>query len=76
MSCSTTHYKLGYIRRDTLDTVVWLASVSMRTMTVDPPNGMAFTGMMLSLYAFGELEPCLDPADFEYAEWTEYSETG
>ena len=38
-------------------------------MTVVPPVGAAFTGMMLGLYAFGELEGCLVPADFKFAEF-------
>ncbi|GAB7366463.1 hypothetical protein MBLNU230_g8258t1 [Neophaeotheca triangularis] len=45
-----------------------IGSVSTEAMTRDPPVGMAFGGMMLGLYAYGELEPCLVPADFWYAE--------
>jgi hypothetical protein len=30
---------------------------------------MAFTGMMLGLYAFGELQKCLTPADFAFASF-------
>jgi beta-xylosidase len=47
--------------------VQFVASVSNSTMTRDPVIGAAFTGMMLGIYAFGKLEPCLVPADFEYA---------
>lgn len=46
----------------------------MEVMTADPPKGMAFTGMMLGLYAFGELEPCLRPADSCFAAWTDGGE--
>ncbi|KAF1968910.1 hypothetical protein BU23DRAFT_601911 [Bimuria novae-zelandiae CBS 107.79] len=34
-------------------------------LVVTPPVGMAFTGTMFGVYAFGEWEPVLDPADFE-----------
>lgn len=45
-----------------------MGEVSNEVMTRDPPVGAPFTGMMLGLYAFGELERCLVPADFRYAE--------
>jgi hypothetical protein len=48
--------------------ITWLGAVQNQHMTLDPPVGAAFTGMMFGLYAFGELQPCLDPADFAYAE--------
>lgn len=51
------------------DGIQWLGEVSNSTMTRDPPVGAAFTGMMLGLYAFGEFQPCLVPADFKYAEF-------
>lgn len=70
--CSRTHYKLGYNLSPADSEVFWLADVSMENMTADPPKGMAFTGMMLGLYAFGELEPCIDPADFSFAAWKDY----
>ena len=46
----------------------WIGQVTNRAMTVSPPVGMAFTGMMFGLYAFGERQPCLVPADFQYAD--------
>ncbi|RDW83491.1 glycosyl hydrolase family 43 protein [Coleophoma crateriformis] len=49
--------------------VRWIGEVSNDIMTADPPIGAAFTGMMLGLYAFGDLEQCLVPADFDYAEF-------
>lgn len=52
----------------------WSEDIPMQDITADPPKGMAFTGMMLGVYAFGELEPCLDVADFEFAAWTEGGE--
>lgn len=33
-------------------------------LTVMPPVGGAFTGVMFGLYSFGKGEPALDPADF------------
>jgi hypothetical protein len=33
-------------------------------LTRGPPTGNCFTGMMFGVYAFGNWEPCLDPADF------------
>ena len=47
----------------------WIGEVDTEIMTADPPVGMSFSGMMLGLYAFGEMEGCLVPADFEYAEF-------
>jgi hypothetical protein len=45
-----------------------VGSVSNAVMTRDPEVGAPFTGMMLGLYAYGELEASLAPADFAYAE--------
>ncbi|KAL1632632.1 hypothetical protein SLS56_003531 [Neofusicoccum ribis] len=47
----------------------WVGQVSRQVMTRDPDVGAAFTGMMLGVYAFGELEKCFAPADFAYAEF-------
>lgn len=47
--------------------VEWIGEVDNSTMTRPPPVGASFTGMTLGLYAFGELQKCLTPADFEYA---------
>ncbi|GAB1203642.1 hypothetical protein APSETT445_002279 [Aspergillus pseudonomiae] len=47
----------------------WLGEVQNSTMTQSPPVGASFTGMMLGLYAFGERQRCLVPADFAYAEF-------
>jgi Beta xylosidase C-terminal Concanavalin A-like domain len=44
----------------------WVGEVSNRLMTRDPPIGFAFTGMMLGLYSFAELQRSLTPADFSY----------
>lgn len=69
-ACSATSYKLFLISEDDAS-LQHLEDVPVTVMTADPPKGMAFTGMMLGLYAFGEMEACLSPADFEYTKWTE-----
>ncbi|PYI01448.1 hypothetical protein BO78DRAFT_433626 [Aspergillus sclerotiicarbonarius CBS 121057] len=51
------------------DPVRWVGEVDNRSMTAAPAVGAAFTGMMLGLYAFGERQRCLAPADFQYARW-------
>jgi beta-xylosidase len=65
---SEAGYTLGYAELD--EEYRWLEHISMEAMTVDPPRGMAFTGMMLGLYAYGELQRCLNPADFAFASLT------
>lgn len=61
------HYRFGF--KEASNETQWVGQVSNRTMTKTPPVGAPFTGMMLGLYAFGELQRCLVPADFEYAEF-------
>ncbi|KAM0205801.1 hypothetical protein ACHAPA_009189 [Fusarium lateritium] len=39
-------------------------TVEANTMTVMPPVGGCFTGVMLGIYSFGRNQPVLDPADF------------
>jgi len=66
-------YRLGYIEMVNQtkegDNPQWLGEVENEIMTADPSIGAPFTGMLLGLYAFGELEGCLTPADFHYAEF-------
>ncbi|KAF3079638.1 hypothetical protein TWF102_002789 [Orbilia oligospora] len=57
-----------HLKRTKTD-ITWLSSVSTRTMTLLPPIGNAFAGMMFGVYSFGELERCLVPADFSYVRW-------
>lgn len=66
--CSEVGYTLGYA--ELRDEYTWLEPISMKTMTADPPRGMSFTGMMFGLYSFGELQKCLEPADFAFASFT------
>lgn len=62
---SETGYTLGYAELE--EDYQWFEQISIKTMTADPPRGMAFTGIMFGLYAFGELQRCLEPADFAFA---------
>lgn len=39
-------------------------SCSAEDLTIMPPVGGAFTGVMFGVYAFGRGEPLLNPADF------------
>ncbi|KAI1338290.1 glycosyl hydrolase [Xylariaceae sp. FL0016] len=41
-----------------------ICEVNIQDMTTMPPVGAAFCGMMFGIYAFGNMEPVLDPADF------------
>ncbi|KAI5270802.1 glycosyl hydrolase [Aureobasidium subglaciale] len=68
VQCSELGYTLGYAELD--EEYNWFEPVSMEVMTADPPRGMAFTGMLLGLYAFGELQKCLEPADFAFAAFS------
>ncbi|CAI7643436.1 unnamed protein product [Penicillium glandicola] len=63
-----TEYRFG-CREDTESDVHWIGSVSNSAATAPPPVGANFTGIMLGLYAFGERQRCLTPADFAYAEF-------
>lgn len=74
IDCQNLEYRLGFVELhseaagvSSKDNIKWVGSVSTDTMTRDPEVGAAFTGMMLGLYAFGELEPCLTPAIFRFA---------
>ncbi|KAJ6096997.1 Concanavalin A-like lectin/glucanase subgroup [Penicillium sp. IBT 16267x] len=56
-------YRFGY--RDSTDPeITWIGAVDNVTAARSPPVGAAFTGMMLGLYAFGERQRCMTPADF------------
>jgi len=76
---SPMEYQLGYSSGELsskqttpADDIKWLCSVSTDIMTRKPPLGFAYTGMMFGLYAFGNYERVLDPADFKYAGWSAY----
>ncbi|KAK7206283.1 glycosyl hydrolase [Myxozyma melibiosi] len=61
IKCTATSYSVGYVASSGFHC---LSTVSTKIMTTAPPLGMAYTGVMLGVYAFGEMEPCLSPADF------------
>ncbi|KAJ6122963.1 hypothetical protein N7512_005428 [Penicillium capsulatum] len=60
-------YRFGY--RTFQTEICWVGTVPNEAATQAPPEGASFTGMMLGLYAFGERQRCLDPADFKYAQF-------
>jgi beta-xylosidase len=71
---TVTSYRLGYrvINDETHQTTedwTWLGEIETQIMTRTPKVGAPFTGMMMGLYSFGELQPVLTPAHFAYAEF-------
>ena len=46
---------------------------SGQLLTRSPPIGNCFSGMMFGVYAFGNWEPCLDPADFTEIKMVDFS---
>lgn len=58
-------YSLGYAGLN--NGCKWLEPISMEIMTADSPRGMSLTGMIFGFYSFGELQMCLEPADFASA---------
>ncbi|KAJ5094996.1 hypothetical protein N7532_007287 [Penicillium argentinense] len=62
-------YQFGY-RESTSPDLVQIGTTSNEAATKAPPVGAPFFGMMLGLYAFGERQRCLTPADFEYARFS------
>lgn len=75
IECQEVKYRFGFNEMAKADKkspengVRWLAEVSTESMTRDPPVGLPFTGMMFCLYAFGEMQRSLTPADYAYAEF-------
>ncbi|KAI5305350.1 hypothetical protein KEM56_004643, partial [Ascosphaera pollenicola] len=78
IECNNDEYRFGFceissnpeeIAADEPGPWKYLGSVANHVMTRDPPIGAPFTGMMLGLYAIGENEPCIVPADFKFAEF-------
>ena len=77
IECKPTKYRFGFLEldegtdgQDPAKHVTWVGEVSAAVMTRDPSVGMPFTGMTLGLYAFGEMERCLTPAVFKFAEFS------
>ncbi|KAF1945298.1 hypothetical protein EJ02DRAFT_419575 [Clathrospora elynae] len=57
VNCTEKSYRFGY------------REVSDQTREEKEDIGAPFTGMMLGLYSFGNMEPVLTPAKFAYAEF-------
>jgi hypothetical protein len=66
---TTTSYRFGYQELGSGKNTQWLGEVDTEVMTRNPDIGQPFTGMMMGLYSFGELQPVLTPAHFVYAEF-------
>lgn len=76
IECRDTAYRLGYEELTSNAKVgslkkgiQWVGEVSATTMTKAPPIGLPFSGMMLGIFSYGNMERCLTPADFAYAEF-------
>ena len=69
VKCEELKYIFGFVEGEEGETT-WIGEVSTDIMTENPPVGAPFTGMLLGLYSFGEMEPCLVPADFKYAQFS------
>ncbi|KAF1849569.1 glycoside hydrolase family 43 protein [Cucurbitaria berberidis CBS 394.84] len=71
IDCTATNYRFGFQEVGALDggRWTWLGDVDTQVLTRSPEIGQPFTGMMLGLYSFGELQPTLTPAHFAYAEF-------
>lgn len=72
VDCQDLEYRFGFrevesVSEDCKRDITWVGSVGTDIMTRDPTVGAAFTGMMMGLYAFGEMERCLVPAVFRFA---------
>ncbi|KXJ85485.1 glycosyl hydrolase [Microdochium bolleyi] len=83
IDCRLTSYRLGFVEvtadeeekeeeeeAELVNRVNWVGEVSTAAMTRDPEVGMPFTGMTLGLYAFGDMERCLTPAVFRFAQFS------
>ena len=63
-------YRLGYLEvSENKGELTWLGVGDTEVMTRNPDTGQPFTGMMMGLYSFRELQPVLTPAHFAYAEF-------
>lgn len=71
IDCTPTSYRFGFRLVDghDEDAWTWLGEVDTQILTRNPEVGQPFTGMMMGLYSFGELQPALTPAHFAYAEF-------
>ena len=74
IECQDLKYRFGFeevtdVKKVASDGLQWLGEASTASMTRDPPVGLSFTGMMIGLYSFGEMQRNRTPADFAYAEF-------
>jgi beta-xylosidase len=74
VDCTATSYRFGYQEATSMRSGddgkwTWLGEVDTEIMTRNPEVGQPFTGMMMGLYSFGELQPVITPAHFAYAEF-------
>ncbi|KAJ5693464.1 hypothetical protein N7462_002887 [Penicillium macrosclerotiorum] len=61
-------YRFGF-QEETSSHPIWIGTVANKVATKTPFVGASFTGMMLGIYAFGDRQRCLSPADFAYARF-------
>ncbi|KAF2099822.1 hypothetical protein NA57DRAFT_37549 [Rhizodiscina lignyota] len=71
--CNARGYKIGFREFESNEDLEYVAQINMATMTQGPLVGMAFCGIMLGIYSFGDMEPVLQPAIFRYAKWRSMS---
>lgn len=76
IQCSDERYTFGFREVPTEDEATggdekteWLGSVTNKVMTRPPPVGLAFTGMLLGVYAYADNRRATTPACFYYAEF-------
>lgn len=49
--------------------IIWIGQVLSESLTKSPPVGNPFTGLMLGIYAFAEVDSSASYADFAFAEF-------
>ncbi|KIW03841.1 uncharacterized protein PV09_05140 [Verruconis gallopava] len=64
-----SEYRFGYREIGSDSRIRYVGSICNSSMLKEPDVGVIFTGMMVGLYAFGEWEAALVPADFAYAKF-------
>lgn len=77
IECQKLKYRFGFqevaknaTKVPTDQGIYWVGEASAESMTKDPHSGIpAFTGAMLGLYAFCDLQRGMVPADFAFAEF-------
>lgn len=69
--CTDEGYKLGHraCKEQNEKNITWVGEATVDEMTTDPLIGAAFTGMMLGVYATGNGDSGMMPADFGFVEF-------